>query len=286
MSTENYEIGIVGAGPAGMSAAINAKARDKDVVIFESSQLAKKIEWAPHVDNYLGFSQVSGEELAEQFINHIKELEIPIIKEKVVQVFPMGDQLMVTTNGESYQVKKLILTIGVVQEAKITGEADYIGQGISYCATCDGRLYKDKEVLVISDSAHHEDEANFLADICETVYYIPQYKDIENLDNRINVVREKVREINGEELANNVITEEQEYGVDGIFILRETVPPSEIVAGLELDGKYIKVDREFKTNVKGVYAAGDCIGRPLQISKATGEGQVAVLKAIEELDQE
>ncbi|MCK8817466.1 NAD(P)/FAD-dependent oxidoreductase [Natroniella sulfidigena] len=286
MSTENYEIAIVGAGPAGMSAAINAKARDKDVVIFESSQLAKKIEWAPHVDNYLGFSQVSGEELAEQFISHIKDLEIPIIKEKVVQAFPMGDQLMLTTNGESYQVKKLILAIGVVQEAKIEGEADYVGQGVSYCATCDGRLYKDKEVLVISDSAHHEDEANFLADICETVYYIPQYKEIKNLDDRIKVVREEVKEITGEDLANKVQTDRQEYEVDGIFILRETVPPTEIVPGLELDGKYIKVDQEFKTNVEGVYAAGDCIGRPLQISKATGEGQVAALKAIEELDQE
>ncbi|MCK8826680.1 NAD(P)/FAD-dependent oxidoreductase [Natroniella acetigena] len=286
MSNEVYEIAIVGAGPAGMSAAINAKARDKDVVIFESSQVAKKIGWAPHVDNYLGFSKVSGEELAEQFIDHIKELEIPVIKEKVVQIFPMGDQLMLTTNGESYQVKKLILAIGVVQEAKILGEADYVGQGISYCATCDGRLYKDKEVLVISDSAHHEDEANFLADICETVYYIPQYEEIKDLDDRIKVVREKVKEITGKDLADKVKTDQQEYEVDGIFILRETVPPSEIVAGLELDGKYIKVDREFKTSVQGIYAAGDCIGRPLQISKATGEGQVAALKAIEELAQE
>ncbi|GAB6099127.1 NAD(P)/FAD-dependent oxidoreductase [Halanaerocella petrolearia] len=285
MAEEVYDLAIVGAGPAGMSAAINAYARNKSAVIFNSGQLAKKIDWAPEVNNYLGFSNVTGSELAQQFISHVQDLEIPIIKQKVVKAYPMGDKVMITTNGENYEAKKLILAIGVVQEAKIDGEAEYLGKGISYCATCDGKLYQDKDVVVISDSSHHEEEANFLADICSNVYYVAQYDEIDNLDDRIEVVAGEVEEITGDDLANKVKLDTEDYEVDGIFILRETLPPSEIVPGLELEGQYIAVDRDFKTSVDGVYAAGDCIGRPLQISKAAGEGQVAALSAIKELSE-
>ncbi|AGB41937.1 thioredoxin reductase [Halobacteroides halobius DSM 5150] len=285
MGEKNYDLAIVGAGPAGMSAAINARARDKSVIIFNSGQVAKKIDWAPEINNYLGFSNVTGSELAQQFISHIEDLEVPIINEKVVKAYPMGEKVMITTNGENYAAKKLILAIGVVQEAKITGEAKFLGKGISYCATCDGKLYKDKDVLVISDSNHHEDEANFLADICKNIYYVPQYDKIKNLDERIEVVKGEVEEITGDDLANRVQLSSGEYDVDGIFILRETVPPTEIVPGLELDGEYIAVNRKFETSIESVYAAGDCIGRPLQIGKAVGEGQVAALNALKKLDQ-
>lgn len=285
MTEEVYDLVIVGAGPAGMSAAVNAKARNKSVVIFESSQLAKKIDWAPHVNNYLGFSNVSGSELAESFIAHINNLEVPVIKEKVVKAYPMGKEVMITTNGENYKAKKFLLTIGVVQEAKLEGEAAYLGKGVSYCATCDGMLYKGDDVMVISDSAHHEEEANFLADICENVYYLAQYDEIESLDDRIQVISGEVEEIIGDEFVTKVKLDNEEYNVEAAFILRETLPPTEIVPGLELDGKYIKVNRKFETNMDGVYAAGDCVGEPLQIAKAVGEGQIAVLNAIKELDK-
>ncbi|GAB6138888.1 NAD(P)/FAD-dependent oxidoreductase [Halanaerobaculum tunisiense] len=285
MATETYDLAIVGAGPAGMSAAINANARDKSAVIFNSGELAKKIDWAPEVNNYLGFSNISGPELAQNFISHIEDLEIPVIEEKVVKAYPMADQqIMLTTNSQNYEVKKLILAIGVVQKAEIEGEAKFLGQGISYCATCDGKLYQDKDVFVISDSQHHEEEANFLADICANVYYVAQYDEVKKLDDRIQVVDGKVEKISGDNLANQVHLDTGKYDVDGIFILRETVPPSEIVPGLELTGQYIAVDRNLETNIDGVYAAGDCIGRPLQIGKAVGEGQVAALNAITELE--
>src|SRR6056297_1348256 len=106
MSEQAYDIIIVGAGPAGMSAAINAQARDKTVAIFESTEVAKKIDWAPEVNNYLGFSNVSGSELAENFISHLEALEIPVINEKVVKAYPMGDKIMVTTNSENYEAQK------------------------------------------------------------------------------------------------------------------------------------------------------------------------------------
>ncbi len=284
MAEESYDLVIVGGGPAGLSAAINARARDKSVAIFESAELAKKIDWAPEVNNYLGFSNVSGPELADKFIEHVRDLGVPIIQQKVVKAYSMGDRVMLTTNRENYEAKKLILAIGVLQEAELDGEEEFVGQGVSYCATCDGKLYENDDVMVISDSVHHEEEANFLAGLCANIYYIAQYEETENLDERIEVIDGEPEAIKGEETAEKVVLNNGEYEVDGVFILRETVPPTEIVPGLELDGNYVQVDEDLQTNVDGVYAAGDCIGEPLQISKAVGEGQIAALNAAEEID--
>ena len=285
MAEEIYDLAIVGGGPAGMSAAVNARARNKDVVIFESGQLVSKVDISPHIRNYLGFSDITGPELAEKFISHIEDENIPVINEKVVKAYPMGDKVMLTTNSENYQAKKLILTVGVNQKAEIDGEADYVGKGVSYCATCDGKLYEGQDVMVISESAHHEEEANFLADICNTVYYVPQYDEIEHLDDRIDVIEGKPETIKGDDTVNKVKLDTEEYEVAAVFILRDSVPPSEVVPGLELDGLHIKIDENYETSVDGVYAAGDCAGEPWQLAKAVGEGQLAALKAIRELDK-
>ena len=280
---ESYDLVIVGGGPAGLSAAVNARARNKEVAIFESTELAKKIKWAPEVNNYLGFYDVSGPELAEKFIQHIEKLDVSVISEKVIKAYPMGDKIMLTTNKENYEAGRLLLTIGVSQEDKIEGEAELVGKGVSYCATCDGKLYEGKDTLVISDGSLHEEEANFLAGLCSNVYYLPEYEEVEDLDERIEVIDGEVKEIREGEEGKEVVLTDRTYEVAGVFILRETVPPTEIVPGLELDGNYIKVDSNFETSVEGVYAAGDCIGTPLQISKAAGEGQVAALNAVKEV---
>ncbi|MGM0370178.1 MAG: NAD(P)/FAD-dependent oxidoreductase [Bacillota bacterium] len=285
MSEEIYDLVVVGGGPAGMSAAINACARNKKVAIFESGQLVEKIDLAPHVGNYLGFSDVTGSELADKFIAHIEDEDIPVINEKVVKAFPMGDKIMLTTNNENYETKKMILAIGVSQKAKLEGEAEYIGNGVSYCATCDGKLYQDQDVIVISESAHHEEEANFLAGICDNVYYLAKYDEIDHLDNRIKVIEGEVEKIKGADKVNKIKLNRGEYEVEAVFILRDSVPPSEIVPGLELDGRHIKIDCNFETSADGIYAAGDCAGEPWQIGKAVGEGQVAALNAIKELDK-
>ena len=285
MSEEMYDLAIVGGGPAGMSAAVNARARNKEVVIFESGDLVSKVDISPHIRNYLGFSDITGPELADKFISHIEDENIPVIKEKVVKAYPMGDKVMLTTNNENYQAQKLILTIGVSQKAELEGEAEYVGKGVSYCATCDGKLYEGQDVMVISESAHHEDEANFLAGICDNVYYVPQYDEIEHLDERIQIIEGKPKEIKGDQKINKVKLDTGEYEVAAAFILRDSVPPSEVVPGLELDGLHIKIDENYETNIDGVYAAGDCAGEPWQLAKAVGEGQLAALNAIRELDK-
>ena len=283
MTEEIYDLAIVGGGPAGMSAAVNAIARNKEVVIFESGELVKKVETSPHIKNYLGFSDITGPELADKFVSHIEDHNIPVINEKVVKAYPMGDKVMLTTNGENYQAKKLILTIGVSQNAEIEGEDEYVGKGVSYCATCDGKLYEGQDVMVISESSHHEEEANFLAEICNKVYYIAQYDEIENLAKEIEIIEGEPESITGADTVNKVQLDIGEYEVAAVFILRDSVPPTEVVPGLELDGMYIKVDNNYKTSVDNVYAAGDCTGDPWQLSKAVGEGQLAALNAISNL---
>jgi len=278
---DHFEVAVIGGGPAGMSAAVNVKIRNKDVVIFESQQLGGKILTAPHVDNYLGFYDVNGQELVNSFIDHINKLEIDVIKEKIVQIYSMGEYFSLTTNQEAYKADKIILTTGVNNKAQIKGEADFLGQGVSYCATCDGQLYRDKEVAIIGYSEGSLEEANFMADLAANTYFIPRYDgDLSELDNRVEIIEEKPKVIEGDNLVNKLVLENRSLDVDGVFILRPTVPTDEIISGLELEGSFIRIDSDFKTNLEGVYAAGDCTGKPLQVAKAIGEGQVTALNAV------
>lgn len=275
------EIAIVGGGPAGLSAAINAKIRNKKVVIFESRQLGGKIITAPEVNNYLGFYDLSGQELVENFVAHIDELEVSVIEEKVVNIYSMGEYFSLTTGQENYKADKIVLTTGVNDQAEIKGESDYLGKGVSYCATCDGQLYKNKAVAVIGYSEKSIEETNYLSKLTDTIYFIPQYDgDFSKLDSKVEIVAEEPQKITGNSLVNNLVLEEVTLSIDGLFILRPTLPVDEIISGLELEGNFIKVDSDYRTNLEGVYAAGDCIGTPLQLPKAIGEGQIAALNAV------
>ncbi|MGM0472057.1 MAG: NAD(P)/FAD-dependent oxidoreductase [Bacillota bacterium] len=278
---EEYEIAIIGGGPAGLSAAVNARIRNKKVAIFESQRLGGSIWDAPHVENYLGFYDISGEELVAKFEEHIDRLEIPIIDKKVIQIMPMGDQFAITTNQDNLQAEKVILSTGVSKGSKLPGEAEFLGQGVSYCATCDGQLFRDKDVAVIGYGEESIEEANFLAELAATNYFIPQFgANFSQLNDKIEVIESTPQEIKGDHSVAELVLEDRNLEVDGVFILRPTVPTDEIVTGLELDGNYIKVDENFETNIEGVYAAGDCIGKPSQLPKAVGEGQLAALNAV------
>ncbi|SJZ86858.1 NAD(P)/FAD-dependent oxidoreductase [Selenihalanaerobacter shriftii] len=277
---KKFEVAVIGGGPAGMSAAVNVKIRNKDVVIFESQELGGKILTAPHVDNYLGFYDVNGRELVNNFVAHINKLEVEVIEEKIVQIYSMGDYFALTTNQESYKAEKIILATGVNNQAQIDGEADFLGKGVSYCATCDGQLFRDKEVVVIGYSEKSIEEVNYLSELA-TTYFIPQYDgEFVELNSEVEVIKDKPQEIKGDNLVNELILENNSLEVEGIFILRPTVPTDEIISGLELEGNFIKINEKFETNFEGVYAAGDCVGAPLQVAKAIGDGQVAALNSV------
>ena len=164
-------------------------------------------------------------------------------------------------------------------------EKELVGKGVCYCATCDGMLYRDKPVAVIAYTEEGEHEANFLGEICPVVYFIPQYKtEFQPSQPTVQVLKARPKAVLGTDEVTGLETDAGELKVDGIFILRQSDPAETLLPELEMDGPFVKVNRDQATNVPGVYAAGDCTGKPWQIARATGEGLTAVLNAITYID--
>ncbi|WP_066639448.1 NAD(P)/FAD-dependent oxidoreductase [Desulfolucanica intricata] len=287
MLTENrkYDLAIIGCGPAGLSAAINAKIRRKNLIICGGEFCSPKLHSSPLVDNYLGFPKIKGEELRRNFLNHIKEMDIKIYQDRVSAVYPQAKGFEIVRGENNIFAKAVIIATGVTSTKFIPGEKEFLGRGVGYCATCDGPLYSGKRVALIGYVKDSEKEANFLAEICETVFFIPLYREqVGVLKSNIEIVNEEPKQINGRQLVTDLQTENKRLDVNGIFIYRETVLPEQLVPGLEIEGSTIKVNRSLETNISGIYAAGDCTGSPYQLAKAVGEGLVAALNAVKYLD--
>ncbi|MCT4509340.1 MAG: NAD(P)/FAD-dependent oxidoreductase [Tepidibacter sp.] len=280
-----YDIAILGSGPAGLSAAINAKIRNKSIVVFGNSNLSDKIVKAPKVDNYLGIYDITGENLKDMFKSHIDKMGIEIIEERINNVYAMGDYFALMVNEKTYEATTVILATGIEYAKPIKGEEEFLGRGVGYCATCDAALYRGKKVVIVGYNSEAEEEANFLMEIASNVYYIPMYKGKYELSDSIKIIEDVPIEVSGEIKANKLILRRSELDVDGIFFIRNSISPKYLVPGLEVEDGHIKVDRMMKTNINGCFAAGDCIGKPYQYIKAAGEGQVAALNAVSYIDK-
>ncbi len=286
MAGKIYDIAVVGAGPAGLSAALTGRIRNKEVALFERTGFSPKLQKAHIVENYPGLPGFSGQDLMTRLAEHCLAHQPALIKERVMNIFPAGDIFTILTPENTYETRTVILASGVVSTALFPGERDLVGKGVSYCATCDGMLYRDKRVAVISYAGEGEQEAAFLSEICNTVYYLPQYQTAGSLRAGVELRTDKPRAIEGRGEVTALVTEKEKLAVDGVFILRQSDPVENILPGLTLDGEVIKVGRDMTTNLPGVFAAGDCTGKPWQVAKAVGEGQVAVLSAINYLDKQ
>lgn len=289
MADNVFDIAVVGGGPAGLSAVLTGRIRNKTVALFNHLEFSPKLQKAHVVDNYLGMPEITGKGLMQQLSSHCMAHEPTLIKEKVVNIFPTDDKFTLLTPVQTYEAKAVIIATGVVATALFEGERNYLGRGVSYCATCDGMFYRDKDVAVISYTQEEgEHEANFLGEICRKVYYLPQYKgEAPKMRSESIEVMSGVRPkaIKGDGQVEGLLTDKEDLKVSGVFILRQSDPVENILAGLELEGETIKVNRDMSTNIPGVFAAGDCTGKPWQIAKATGEGLVAVLSAITYLEK-
>ena len=279
----HYELVIVGCGPAGMAAALNARIRNRDFVLLGSEVQSSKLVKAPRVDNWLGMPEIPGQELQRSFTQHMEQMEIPMVIFKVTNIYP-GPPFTLLGKDQAVTADAVILATGVSVAKLFPGEGEFLGRGVGYCATCDGPLYKEKTVAIVSYNHEGEDEANFMADLCAKVYYIPYYSDLTRLDPRVEVKRNKVKSIVGDGKVKQLDLGEESLTVDGVFILRDSLPADQLVAGLETEGGTIKVNRLLETNIPGLYAAGDCTGQPLQLLKAAGEGGTAALQAVKYLD--
>jgi thioredoxin reductase (NADPH) len=281
MADQVFDIAVIGGGPAGLSAALTGRIRNKSVALFEHLDFSQKLQKAHLVDNYPGLPQITGKGLIQQMSAHCLAHEPTLIKEKVVSIFP-GDTFTLLTPAATYQARAVILATGVVSTLLFEGERDFLGRGVSYCATCDGMFYKDRKVAVVAYTEEGEHEAKYLGELCREVYYLPQYKTAAPppLRENVRMVADKPRAIEGDGQVQRLVTDQGALAVDGVFILRQSDPVENLLPGLELEGEVIKVQRDMSTSMAGVFAAGDCTGKPWQIAKATGEGLMAVLSAI------
>ena len=282
-----YDIAIIGGGPAGLSAALTARIRGEKVALFEHLDFSRKLQRAHDVDNYLGMPHRTGTDIMREMADHALAHEPDVIREKVISVFPGKKDFTIACKEEMYTARTVILATGVTSGALFKGEKDLLGKGVSYCATCDGMFFRGKTVAVISYGKEGEADAAYLANLCKEVYYLPQYRDEMNL-RADNIIVENVtpRRIEGENKTEKLITSKGEMNVDGVFIIRESDPVENLVRGLSLDGTHIAVDRQMRTNINGLYACGDCTGKPYQVSKAVGEGLIAALSAVEYLHEQ
>lgn len=283
---QRYDVAIIGTGPAGLSAAITLKARNKNIIIFGSSGSSEKVEKAHTIGNYLGIPDVKGKDLAEKFIEHTKSMGIAISEERITAVYAMGEYFSLQSgNNIFYEATSIILATGVDFGKPYSGEDEFLGRGVSYCATCDAPLYRDKDVAIISFSKKEEAEADYMSEIAKKVYYIPMYKDEINVSEKVCIIEDLPVAIEGNMKAEKLILKEQVLNVDGIFILRESVSPSKLVYGLKSEDNHIAVNRKMETNLKGCFACGDVTGPPYQYIKAAGEGNVAALSAVGYIDE-
>ena len=281
---ERYDIAIIGTGPAGVSAALTAKNRNKSILLLGSRQMSEKVAKAHEIRNYPGLPFVKGEDLAAAFREQLDGMDIPITESRIGAVYAMGDFFALQAGEEMLEAKTVILATGVVAGKPLPGEEELLGRGVSYCATCDAPLYRGKRAAVIGYSPREEAEAAFLAEVCAEVLYFPVYKEETALPETVRVIREKVTGIEKTEDGVAVKTAENGYPVDGAFVLREAVAPGQLVPGLETEGSHVAVNRQMEASIPGVFACGDITGTPYQYVKAAGEGNVAALSAVKYLD--
>lgn len=273
-----YDCIVIGGGPGALSAAINLKARNKDFLVFAGTEKEIPLERSHWVNNYLGLPNVSGKNMMDAFRDHARKEEVELRNEKVFNILSMGEYYVVSNGIEFFETKTLILAMGKARGSYYEGEQEYLGSGVGYCATCDGPLYKGKKVILLSENHEGEEEANFMAEICEEVYYLKAYKGEDTLVEKVKLLAGKPIRIEGEEgHARRLVTSEGVTEADGIFIIRNVIPVGQLLEGLESDDGHIRINRNGETNLPGVFACGDCTGKPYQVAKAVGEGNVAAL---------
>lgn len=256
----SYDVLVIGGGPAGLSAAVNVRARGRSVLVV-SNPLEENPLWrAEKVDNHLGMPALSGAELLKRFRRHAEESGVDFREGKVLNAMRMEDIWYVSIGSDMENARAVVLAGGVARGKKYPGEEEFLGRGVSYCATCDGMLYRNRPVAVLGFTDTAKKEADFLSGIgCGVTYFH----------------RPKNCVIRGGSTVEEVTCDGETVQVEGVFLLRPTMAPAELFPELAVESGYVTVDRRMSTNLPGVFAAGDCTGGPLQVSKAVGEGLIA-----------
>ncbi len=294
MSNQNiadYEVVILGTGPAGLQAAIHAARAKVSVLVlgrFENSSIV-----GAHIENYCCMPHITGDELLKNGIEQAREAGAEFIEEDVIETALDGGLVILKSeSGKTIRTRSLIFTIGVTRNTlNVPGETDLRGYGVSYCVDCDANFYKEKPVVITGNGSAAVSGALTLSSYSDTVYLVSEKINVDSKlsqqlsESRVKVIEgERIVSIFGEKNVESVkLSNDTEIKADGIFIELGAKGAMELAGflGIEMDEnfKHIAVNRKQETSVLGIYAAGDICGPPWQIAKAVGEGCVAGLEA-------
>ena len=283
---QHSEIAVIGGGPAGLSAALNGRVRNKSVRIFSGDYKESGLYKAEWLENILGTPGMTGAEYLELCRDQAAAKGAEFVQGRVLSIMQMSGKFTISCGADIYTADAVVISTGIVQKSAFPGERELLGRGVSYCATCDGMLYRKKAVAVVVRSSEGIHEANYLKEIGCTVTVVSDGRDLGGLNGEITVIEGKKIAVLGDGQVEGLTVGEATIPCQGVFILRNTVAMSSLLPSVETEAGHIQVDRNMQTNIPGVYAAGDCTGRPYQVSKATGEGLVAGLSAVEYLDKQ
>lgn len=297
-----YDLIIVGGGPAGLSAAVYA-ARYKLKLLVFSKNMGGLAATAHKICNFPSYDEIKGFELMERFTKHAESLGAPVIYEEVTKIDKKDKGFIVYGEKEKYKCKKIIFAGGTIRtRLNVPGEGKFIGRGVSYCTTCDAAFFKNKIVCVVGGSDAALTSALLLAEYADKIYIIyrkeafvrgdPTWVDAVN-DNKkiIKIFKEEVAEIIGDKSVEKIkLKSGKEMKMDGVFVEIGSVPETNLLKSLKInldDKGYVAVDKEQKTNVYGLFAAGDITEHKLkQIITAAAEGAIAAYGVYKEIKEE
>lgn len=267
------DILIIGSGPAGVSAAVYLKRFNLDVTVINNGQ--STLSSAHQIDNYYGFSGISGEELYKNGLEQLASLNINVIDETVVSI-EYYNHFVVTTDKNVYECKKLILATGKARnKLKVKNAKDFEMRGLSYCATCDGFFYRGKKIGIIGSGSNMLHELSFLKNMTQD---ITVFTDGEEVDvPGVKVVKDKIISLFGNEYLEGLSTATDSYELDGLFVAIGDASTFDFIKHLGIatdDKNNIIIDSNYQTNIKNLYAIGDATGGILQIAKAVYEGMM------------
>ena len=301
-----FDIIIIGAGPAGLTAAIYASQARKNILVLEKSVYGGQILKANKVKNYPGFEEISGYEFATKLYNQVKNLNVDINFEEVIEIKNNNKIKEVITNKNKYQTKSIIIATGAQnRKLGLNNEDKLIGKGISYCSTCDGMFFKDKIVAITGGGNTAIDDALYLSNIVKKLYVIYRQKEFKIDSINLNKLKEKnnvefvlntnIIDINGNEkleniiLKNNETNEEKIIDVDGLFIAIGHIPVSSMCKNIiKTDDKgYIIANEDCMTNIDGIFTAGDIrIKEVRQLTTACSDGTISAINACKYLNKQ
>ncbi|MDY6329237.1 MAG: thioredoxin-disulfide reductase [Lachnospiraceae bacterium] len=303
MDKKVYDIIIIGAGTAGLSSAIYGKRAGKNVLVLEGKSYGGQIIVSPEVENYPGIKHTSGFEFATRLYEQAKSLDTEILMEEVVNIEADGNYKKVITRGNEFISKAVIIASGVgKRKLHVENEDRFTGAGVSYCATCDGMFYKGMDVLVAGGGNTALEDAKYLSEICKTVYIVHRrdtfraeaslIKEVEAKDNIKTLLNHNVISLSGDDvlesvkIADTVNGKESDIEVQGLFVAIGQEPQRDIYENVVKtdENGYIVAGEDCRTNVEGIYAAGDCRTKEVrQLITAAADGAVAAVMACKEM---